>query len=201
MKYPCSGVILAGGMNTRFGGKEKALIRVGGRPILDRIYTIFKELFDEIILVTNDPTKYLAWDLLMVTDLFHVRSSLTGIHAGLFAARNPHIFVTACDTPFLKKEVITLLLERIDDRMDACIPETSAGLEPLCAVYAKKSLASIERHLARNLFKIQWVFRRDRLKKIPEKVFREKDNELISFYNINTPQDLAYAEKMLGPDQ
>ena len=196
MKSPCSGVILAGGLNTRFSGQDKALISVGRRRILDRIYEVFIQLFDEIFLVTNSPVRYLEWDLNIVSDLYPVRSSLTGIHAGLFYASNPHVFFAACDTPFLKKELIGVIIDRIEPGCDAIIPEISVGLEPLCAVYAKQCLKRIEQHLAQEKLKIQWVFKKNRIKKIPERILRERDPELISFININSPEDLEKAEAL-----
>ena len=92
MKISCSGVILAGGLNTRFSGKEKALVRVGGKRIIDRILAVFNGLFEEIILVTNNPLRYIEWDVNIVTDLFPIRSSLTGIHAGLLCIQSLCIF-------------------------------------------------------------------------------------------------------------
>jgi len=197
MKYPCSGVILAGGMNTRFSGTNKAFVRIRGTRILDRIYDLFKDLFEEIILVTNDPLQYLEWDMTIFTDIFPVRSSLTGIHAGLFCSTLPYSFFTACDTPFLKKELVEALLERIEPRFDVIIPETSAGLEPLCAVYSKQCLNAVEHRLARQEFKIREFFRTVRVNKIPENFLREKDPDLISFFNVNTAEELAKAEQML----
>ena len=196
MKPPCSGVILAGGLNTRFSGQDKALITVGGKRILERIYQVFRELFDEIFLVTNHPVRYLQWDLNIVSDLYQIRSSLTGIHAGLFYASNPYVFFAACDTPFIQKELIREIFDRIEPGYDAIIPEISAGLEPLCAVYAKRTLSRIEAHIAQDKLKIQWVFKKNRIKKLPESLLRLKDPELRSFFNINTPDDLAKAEKL-----
>jgi len=198
MKFPCSGIILAGGLNTRFSGQEKAFVRVGGKSILDRIYEVFCELFDEIILVTNNPLPYLKWDLVMVPDLFPIRSSLTGIHAGLFFSKNPFAFFSACDTPFLKKELIETILGKMEKDIDIVLPETSAGFEPLCAIYSKRCLQSAEHHLEQNKCKIQRALRKHRIKTIPEKILREKDPELISFFNVNTPDDLARAEEMVA---
>ncbi|MEW6670841.1 MAG: molybdenum cofactor guanylyltransferase [Thermodesulfobacteriota bacterium] len=198
MKSPCSGVILAGGLSTRFSGQDKALISVGQRRILDRIYDVFIELFDEIFLVTNNPVRYLQWDLNIVSDIYPIRSSLTGIHAGLFYASNPYVFFAACDTPFVKKDLIEAIIDRIDPGFDAVIPETSAGLEPLCAVYAKRCLNRIEAHLLQGKLKIQLVFKENRIKKLPERILRQIDPELQSFFNINTPDDLAAAEKLMG---
>ncbi len=196
MTIPCTGVILSGGLAKRFDGTEKALLRIGQDRILDKIYSIFKGLFDDMILVTNTPLQFTEWDLNIVTDLFDIRSSLTGIHAGLFYASNPYVFFSACDAPFLKREIVETVLEGIDDNIDIVIPETSAGREPLCAAYSKRCLIIAEQHLNKQKLKIQLAFRKCRIKTISEKKLREKDPELLSFFNINTPEDLERAQEM-----
>ncbi len=196
MTYPCTGVILSGGLSTRFNGRNKAFLKVGGKRILDHIYTIFSDLFNEIILVTNDPMLFLEWDFTIVTDIFPARSSLTGIHTGLFYMKNQFAFFSACDTPFLKKALVEVLLENIDRNKDIIMPETSAGMEPLCAIYSKRCLNTAENHIKRNKLKIQRALSGHRLIKIPETVLRSKDPELTSFFNINSPEDLIRAEAM-----
>jgi molybdopterin-guanine dinucleotide biosynthesis protein A len=190
-------VILAGGLSTRYGGENKAFLRVGGMRILDRLFAVYGELFDEIILVTNNPGEFLNWDALIVTDIFPVRSSLTGIHAGLFYARHPFAFFSGCDTPFLKKEVVETVLDSLEPGIDLVIPQTSAGLEPLCAAYSQRCLKAAEEHILQNKFKIQMALSGKRIKKIPEDVLRQKDPELRSFFNVNSPEDLARAERVV----
>ena len=197
MRQPCSGVILAGGLSTRYGGENKAFLRVGGVRIIDRLFAVYGELFDEIILVTNNPGEFLEWDALIVTDVFPVRSSLTGIHAGLFYARHPFAFFSACDTPFLKKELVETVLDSLEPGIDLVIPQTSAGLEPLCAAYSQRCLKAAEEHILQNKFKIQMALSGKRIKKIPEDVLRQKDPELRSFFNVNSPEDLARAERFV----
>jgi len=198
MDNSCTGVILAGGQNSRFSGTNKALLHVGKKRILDYIYGVFKELFEDIILVTNDPVQYIEWDLNIVTDLFPIRSSLTGIHAGLFYTTTPYSFFMACDTPFIQKYLVETILDNIEPRIDVVVPETSEGLEPLCAVYSKDCLKPITHQLEKQELKINQMFQKLRIKKLPEKVLRQKDPDLMSFYNINTPEDLAKAEDMLA---
>ncbi|MBI9083233.1 MAG: molybdenum cofactor guanylyltransferase [Desulfobacterales bacterium] len=193
----CTGVILAGGLNTRFDGRPKALLEVEGERLLDRIGNLFKELFDEILLVTNDPVRYLEWGFDIVTDIYDVRSSLTGIHTGLFHASHPFAFFTACDTPFLKKSVVEAILEGITDGIDVVMPKTDAGYEPLCAAYSTRCLDTVTRHLEQRRFKIDRVFRKYRIRTISEKVLRRHDPELISFFNINAPSDLDRAKARL----
>jgi molybdopterin-guanine dinucleotide biosynthesis protein A len=198
MKHPCSGVILAGGLATRYGGENKAFLKVGGMQILDRLFDLFSELFDDIILVTNRPRDFLEWDALIVTDIFPVRSSLTGIHAGLFYASHPFAFFSACDTPFLKREIIETVLSEIEPGADLVLPRTSAGFEPLCAAYSRRCLKPAEDHLRANKLKIHLALKDCRIKTISEDRLREKDPDLVSFFNVNTPQDLARAEQMLN---
>jgi molybdopterin-guanine dinucleotide biosynthesis protein A len=195
MKKKCTGVILAGGKNSRFSGKNKAFARIGGKRIIDRIYEVFADLFDKIILVTNDPVQYMRWDFDIVTDIFPIRSSLTGIHTGLFYSTTPHAFFLACDIPFIKKEMIEMLLDCIDSSIDIVIPETSKGVEPLCSVYSNRCFTPIEEQLEKKSFKIQGIFQKVRVKKIPEDILRNIDPDLVSLYNINTPDDLARAEQ------
>ena len=198
-KYFCTGVILAGGQSKRFSGRDKSFLKIGQTRIIDRTYAIFQELFEEIILVTNQPLQYLDWDVNIVTDIIPKRSALTGIHTGLFYATYSHAFFCACDLPFLKKEVITHLLSRLgrmDPKPDVMLPETPAGLEPMCAVYSKRMLHSIEHQLLRDNFRIQDAFGKHRILHIKASALNEIDPEFLSFFNINTPEDLRKAEEI-----
>jgi molybdopterin-guanine dinucleotide biosynthesis protein A len=201
MTTACTGVILSGGLSSRFDGVNKALLSVGGRRIIDRLLEVFSVLFEDIILVTNHPEQFLQWDLTIVTDIFELRSSLTGIHTGLFYANTPYAFFSACDTPFLKKELVEVIIEQIEEKIDIIMPQTAAGFEPLCAIYSKRCLKPAEDHIKDNKLKIQWALRSNRTKNIPEKELLKVDPDLRSFFNINTPQDLARAEAMIAEDR
>ncbi|RPH52170.1 MAG: molybdenum cofactor guanylyltransferase [Desulfobacteraceae bacterium] len=191
-----TGVILAGGLNSRFSGTNKAFMQIRGKRILDHIYDVFSDLFEEIILVTNDPLKYLGWNLKIVTDIHPSRSSLTGLHAGLFYATGSHVFITACDTPFLRKDLVEALISAALPQTDIVIPETTSGREALCAVYSKRCLKQIENQLEKNDYKIQRFFNKVRVVNISEKKLRAIDPELISFFNVNTPLALEKAKEM-----
>ncbi len=198
MKAPCTGVILAGGKNRRLPGQKKAFLSIGGRRIIDHIFELFRELFDEVIIVTNDPAEFMEFDVKIVSDISDTRCSLAGIHAGLFHASNPYIFVSACDTPFLSRELVKYIAEAVEPGKSVVIPEVTEGLEPLCAVYSKECLNPIEGKLAEGKLRILGFFKKRRTKKIPENVLRKYDPLLRSFFNINTPEDLARAKEMAG---
>jgi molybdopterin-guanine dinucleotide biosynthesis protein A len=194
MNATCTGVILAGGQNKRFGGQNKAFIRIGGRRIVDRLVDTYRRLFEQVVLVTNDPGAYMDVDARIVSDHYPERSSLNGLHAGLFAADREFAFFTACDAPFATPALIRCVLDRIDSKTDIVIPCTAAGFEPMFAVYRKTCLPAMTHQLEQGLLKIQGLFRKVRVKTVDEAVLRQADPELISFFNINTPEDLKQAE-------
>ena len=197
MAFPCSGIILAGGRNSRLNGKNKSFIQIGGKSIFERLYELYVDLFDEIIVVSNDPLAYLEWNVQVVADLFSYRSSLTGLHAGLFTTQRQFAFICACDAPFLKREIVKTILAQIDQRCQVVVPKTPEGFfEPLCAVYAKTCVGPIEAQLAQKKFKLSNLFNLVRTKTIAPEVLKSNDPELISFFNVNTPEDIIRAESI-----
>jgi molybdopterin-guanine dinucleotide biosynthesis protein A len=196
MKYPCAGIILAGGLSRRMAGQNKALLPVGDQPIVERQVTLFQELFDQVILVTNQPLDFVSWECTIVSDLLSVRSSLTGIHAGLFYTQSSHAFITACDMPFLKTEMIRLLVQELEPKWDVIVPVTREGYQPLCAVYSKRCLKVIEEQVKKGDMKISKFFSKVKVKKIAEETLRQIDPDLISFFNINNQADLTLFKKM-----
>ena len=196
MRFSCTAVILSGGNNSRFSEKNKAFINIGGKCILDHIYSALDGLFEEIILVTNDSISYIDWNLTVVPDLYSLRSSLTGLHAGLYFAATPFIFVTACDVPFINRNLVKTILDSIEPGFEAIIPETDYGIEPLFAVYSKKCIEPVKRQIDMQKYKIRSLFKHVKTKYISEKILREKDPDLLSFININTPEDLKKAANL-----
>ena len=194
----CTGIILAGGESKRLNNVEKSTLFVGDKRIIERMMTVYEKLFSEIILVSNHPTAYLEWDALVVKDIYTTRSSLTGIHSGLFYTRTDHAFIAACDTPFLKMDLVKIILQHIDSSADIVIPRTDIGIEPLCAVYSRRCLQTIQGALEQNNLKIRSFFSKLRVKEIPETVLRTMDPGLVSFFNINTPDDLEQANRMIN---
>lgn len=198
MKKALTGVILAGGLNTRLPGQNKAFIRLAGQTIIDRLYQMFSDLFEEVMIVANQPVLFADFDCLIAADLFSIRASLTGIHTGLFYARHDNIFVCACDTPFLKPKLIETVVDAHLPSAGATMPATSAGLEPMCAVYAKKYLPLVESHVKRDQMKIQRVFGKKRIHPVSEQRLRRVDPDLVSFFNINCPADMDTAKQMIA---
>ena len=198
IQHNCTGILLAGGESKRFNGTEKSNLMIGQSRIIDRLMAVFQALFTNIIIVSNQPRTFLEWDALIVTDIYKIRSSLTGIHTGLFYTQTEHAFIAACDAPFLNIDLVTMLCGYIDHQTDVIIPKTKLGYEPLCAIYSPRILPPVQNALDRHQLKISRLFRKLAVKEIPESVIRKIDPDLISFYNINTPKDLELANRKLS---
>lgn len=91
-------------------GKNKAFLEVQGTRIIDRTKSIFINLFDEVLLVTNSPLDYLELNLRIVTDLYPEKGALGGVFTGLFHSSHSHAFVAACDMPFLNQALVSHLV-------------------------------------------------------------------------------------------
>jgi molybdenum cofactor guanylyltransferase len=188
--FSCAGVILAGGLNSRMAGQNKARLPIEGQTILDRLVALFRAFFDPIIIVTNQPRDYLDEGVILVTDLVDIRSSLTGLYSGLFYSPRPHAFITGCDMPFLKQGLLELMLKNLEPRWDVVVPVTEEGYQPLSAIYSRRCLEPIANQLAEGQLKVSHFFSKVRIKKVPETSLRQVDPELKSFFNINTPEDM-----------
>ena len=192
----CCAVILAGGLNSRMGGNNKAFLEVGGQTILNRLLETITPFFNEILLVTREPELYRDLPARIVTDIYPARSSLTGIHAGLKNAAAPMAFILPCDAPFVQPGLVRFLLEEIEPSLDVIVPLIDSHYEPLCAIYSKRCLPYIEDQLDRDDFTILNFFDRINIKTIPARRIRTADKDMISFYNVNTPEALEASQVM-----
>lgn len=189
-----TGIILSGGKSSRMG-ENKAFLRVGGERLIDRTVRIFRSIFDEVIVVTNEPLDYLDQDVTLATDIVSGKGPLGGIYTGLFFSSFPFSFVAACDMPFLNEAFIRFMIDRAGEN-DIVVPETPDGLQPLHAVYSRTCLRSIAGLLEEDRVKVSELYRRMKTLKIQAEAILPYDPEFIIFSNVNSPDDLKkYSSK------
>lgn len=182
-----TGVILAGGHSSRMGS-NKALLPYSGGRFIESIFRLLRDIFPEVILVTNNPEQYDFLPCTKVPDQYVGMGVLAGIHSGLYHSSNPAIFAVACDMPYLMESLIRHLASRADAG-GVLIPESPFGLEPLHAVYGKGCLAAIEATLLSGQRRIVSFFDRTNVSKMNIEQVACFDPSFSSFKNINTPHD------------
>jgi len=191
--YKLTGIILSGGKSIRMG-ENKAFIEIDGIPIIQRIHTLFKNLFQEIIIVSNEKDLFLNLESKVYSDLFPQRGVLGGLYTGLFFSSFSYSFCVACDMPFLKETVIEYLIKNIEG-YDVIVPRTPDGLQPLHAIYSKNCLGPIKEIIAQEKYRVLDFYPMVRVKIIEEKELSSLDPVGESFININTPEQLLYIKK------
>ena len=185
-----TGIILAGGRNTRIG-TNKAFLEINGARLIDRTITIFQGIFEEIIVVTNSPLSYLDQNVTIVTDIIENKGPLGGVYTGLFFTSSQHAFVCACDMPFLDGHFIKYMIEHCAD-YDVVVPYSGDGLQPLHAIYDKKCLPAMLNFLERDKLKIIDLYKGLKILTIKEDIIASFDSGRKMFLNINTHADLKH---------
>ena len=191
-----SAAILAGGQSLRMGRKNKALLEIGGRSLLAEIIFRLRPLFGEIMIIGAGAEGYAPFGLPVHGDLRPGSGSLGGILTALSRSSEPLTFCVACDMPFLSPALVSRLLARAGEGWDAVIPRLREGLEPLCAVYAVSLVPRIEEVLDGGERRIRRILDDSRTLYIEEDELRGFDPGLLSFVNVNTPEDLERARAM-----
>ena len=191
-----TGVIQAGGKSTRMGGEPKALVELGGKRIIERAVDVLGSVLSDLLIVTNTPELYAFLGLPMVPDVFPDRGSLGGIYSGLKAAKGDGAFTVACDMPFLKAEVVRLIVSHAGEA-DVVIPKVGDQYETLHACYAKVCLPHMAAALQAKRFKVIGFFPQVKVLEIAESEVARLADPHLCFMNVNTPDELARARSLL----
>lgn len=198
MIHNISGVILAGGANKRFDGMTKANIVINGKTIMSRIIDTIKDIFDEIIIVTNTPEEFKEYiNYKIVNDQILKAGPLGGIHAAIKTSSKEALFVFAGDMPLLDKKVIIRQIEFYKShKCDILIPRINTYIEPLHAIYNISIIETLEDYLTGDHdYAVRKFYKRQNVRYMQLKGSEEISN---AFININSPADIPIAEKILG---
>ncbi len=192
-----TGVIIAGGKSRRLG-IDKRFLEIGGRPCIQRVIDAYQGLFKEVLIVADAPEPFMSLGARVVVDLIPERATLGGLYTGLHFAAHDRVFAAASDMPWLSPAAIRVVLDQALSG-DIVIPDLAGKLQPMHAVYAKTCLPVLRSLVEAGRLKVQDLCMSPQLRvhRIPEAAFRDVDSELRSFFNINTPADLAKAKKWI----
>lgn len=197
MSRSVSGVILAGGASRRMG-HNKALLDVGGRPLIAIVAERLRAAADEVIIGANDVAQYAPFADRCVPDVYTGVGTLGGLHAGLTAAVHDWAVVVGCDMPFIRPAVL-LWFVAVAAGYDLAILRHSDGrLEPLHAAYHKGCLPAIEAAIASGARRADAFHAAVRVRYVDPAELAALDPRLSSFRNLNTPEEWLAAQTDLA---
>ena len=197
-------IILAGGPSRRFG-RNKALIRLHNRPLIEYIINQVRPISEKIVVTIskNDSIEkfqeVLPDEIEIIKDNGDLKSPLTGLITGLNKFSEGYIAVIGCDMPFIKNKVLNFLYEKVVG-FDLAIPRWPNGyLEPLHAVYEfKKTQQSISQLKINNKTRVSdLISMLELVNYLDISEIKKIDPSLIGFLNINTEKELKIAENHL----
>lgn len=195
-------VILAGGEGNRIGG-DKPFTEMGGMKLISYVLEAASKVSDEIIVVVGaDRVKRfetLLPDVHIAMDIASGIGPLMGVYSGLSRLRSEHALALPCDTPFISVAVLRYMIGKAEG-VDAAIPRWPNGyLEPLHSVYkVSAALRGCEEAIREGGSRIHSMIERlDRTAYVPIEELRRLDPDLLTFFNINSVEDLERAEAIL----
>ncbi|MCY3831710.1 MAG: molybdenum cofactor guanylyltransferase [Chloroflexi bacterium] len=193
--------IIAGGQSRRMG-RDKAFVDLGGKTLIERVIERSAHLGQaETILITNRPTQYAHLGLPMHRDVLPDKGSLGGIYTALVKAASQYVLVLACDMPFISSDLLRLLISHIRADIDIVAPRVAGYPQGLHAIYKKTCIEPIARQLAADRLKIIRFYDQMRVTYLDETDYAAYDPESRSFANVNTPEELAKAQRLLCPKE
>ena len=139
---PVTGIILCGGLSKRMG-RQKAFLPYAGKTMIEHSLDMMHELFDEVLLVSNNPDEFSHLSANLVRDIIPRRGPLVGILSGLLVAKNQHSFVLPCDMPLLTKDLIRNMAAK-RHASDMLVYSCNGVLEPLLAIYSRNCIEALE---------------------------------------------------------
>jgi molybdopterin-guanine dinucleotide biosynthesis protein A len=196
-------IVLAGGKGNRIGG-DKPLIRLGGKELILHVCEVVEKVSDKLVVVVNRSEDIELYEPILpkgvevTKDIGGGGGPLVGACSGLRRMRSEYALILPCDTPFVSIPVLMYLAER-SKGYDAAVPRWSNGYtEPLHSVYrVEASIRACRETMAESNFRISGMISRLRTRFVPVEEVRKLDPELLTFFNVNSQEDLKKAEEIL----
>ncbi len=194
-----TGIILAGGGSRRLG-RDKASEPVDGRPLLQWVAERLEQAAAEIVVVKAAgqrlPSIATRTPLKVTEDILPGRGPLAGIHSGLQSASHELSIAVGCDMPLLCVPLLRRLCE-LAEGYDVVMPTRGGQPQPLHAVYRRSCVAAMEKELRAGRHRVISFLGAIRVRYVGEEEWASYDGEGLSFFNVNTEEDLRQASLLL----
>ena len=189
-----SAAILAGGAARRLGGADKSALVIGGARIIDRQLAVLASVTTDVRVVANDTARYAGLGIPVIADAIANAGPLGGLYSALLDARHDRVLILACDLPFVTPALLRRLVAESAGRedIDAVVPRSARGLEPLCALYRRRCGEAARARIERGALRVAEFLADLRIRELGPEALSTYDEGWL-FENVNTPHDHARA--------
>lgn len=182
-----SAIILAGGNSTRMK-YNKEFIKIGNEFLVHKQIRKLRRIFEEIIVVSNNPEHYKGLNVRVVGDILEGQTPIIGLHAGLVNSTKKYNYCIACDMPYINIDFIKHMIGLIDNH-DAYVAIHENFIEPFNAIYSKNITSIIETFVAKKNLGFKRLVNELDTYYIGEKRINFFQQEYDMFKNINSEKD------------
>ena len=186
-------VIQAGGRSSRMG-QDKAFVKLAGKAIIEHVLERVSGLGSETLITTNDPKRYARLGLRTVPDSIPGAGALQGLRTALASAGHEHVLLVACDMPFIQRPLLDHILSQAN-KGDVIVPFPGGRHEPLLALYQREvCLHAVDQVLRAGERRMISFYPLVHVVEIDDARLDELDPARLSFFNVNSPDDVRRAE-------
>ncbi len=186
--------VLCGGRATRWSGRAKGLVEIGGRPILERLLENLSPLFSRAVLLGGREEDYGRFGPPILKDAVADIGPMGGLLAALEFMETPALFLTACDMPFVRPELVRLMLDS-DPAADLAVVRIAGRPEPTLQRVSRNCIPAVHTCIREGRYKLTAPFGLVRTHYLDEAAVRAADPDLRSLVNLNRPEDLEKLAK------
>ena len=190
-----TGVILAGGEARRMGGRDKGLIEISGRPMIEFIIDAFKPQVDTLLINANrNEERYAGYGHAVIADeLTGFNGPLAGMASCLRVVSTEYMATLPCDSPFVPADLVDRLYRQlVVDDAEISVAHNGERLQPVFSLMKSSLIDSLQSYLASGERKIDRWYARHRM---TETDFSDRPE---TFININTPEEIEEIERSLS---
>lgn len=191
-------VVLAGGKSSRMGF-DKQLMTINNRRIIENNILKLKTLFEDIIVVSNNPGYYNLKDIRVYPDIIEGFGPLSGIYTGLTNAFSRYVYFLACDMPVVNTAYISYLMQCLSKGInEACVARRGNRIEPFNAFYSISTAKTVKEQFSEGNLSIKSFVLKLNCLYIDEKDVENYCNDSSMFLNLNTREELnAYTSVLV----
>lgn len=188
-------LVLAGGESRRMG-VPKALLPFGEKRVVDAVLDVLRPLFRRVLIVTRDTEGLTGLGVEVLTDDRPERGPLVGLTRGLAASDADWCFMVGCDMPFVSPAVVARMANDLPGH-DIVASDIDGRLQFLHAFYSQRCGPHAQQLLNDGDTSLRSLLRRVRVQTLAGHEFRDIDQELLSFRDLDTLDEYHAALAML----
>lgn len=180
-----------GGKNTRMGGNIKGFLKINDVTFLEKIISGLED-FSNVYLSVNkkfssqEIKAFEDMGLTVIVDMYDDIGPMGGMYSSLKNCKEDYLFITACDMPYINKDLINELKANVKENTDVVLFSKNKLLYPLGAIYSKSLIPFMEELIIKEEYKPLKLIRNSNFIELPLENTNLSDE---AFRNINTPEE------------